>query len=839
MFGKLTKYILTFILTLPLLLSVGCADTIDAPESGEMRTEGMVTISLVNSLSATRANDSQNNEAAIRNAVVALYPLNGDDDTAPVTYRIFSNLSYFKSAKLQIEITSQIRARLFPNSGDKCRLYVVCNLQDPDGIPGNPTISQLRNLPVSSDFDTRIKQDSFVMAGEGEVTYTNDGYYESAYGEVTVNRAAAKITLNIKLPTSKTIEENGVKTVWYPQTDKGNIRLLLTNGVKNGIAAPPLDWQPASDDDYFEISSSSDAVRTMEDVSSETINGRKYVNYKTDSPFYTYPNAWENTPDETRRTMMTLVVPWRRGNENVYHSFYYQVPVTNMDAITANYFYTVNLNVDMLGSLTPEAPAEITDLSYQVIDWGKADIGVDIKDNRYLVVSPATYTANNEASVTIPFYTSHPAEITDIQIRYNEYAFVSRSSTGYADTGQVVSFTATKAAIDKSETKNSDGTTEKMCDYYIQQNPLNNQMELVVKHPLNAWIAYDSSGNEIAMTGYTNASNTTVGNVQKQIDYYKPSDEMGFTPYTIEVTISHIDDANYSETLIITQYPGMYIEADLNPGGAYPTSRDGTTTDYGYAFVNPTYHAATGRYKAYWENDATLGQFASNSPSRTNPNMYVMNITTLTGLEGDYIIGDPRVKYCDNSLSSKDDVSLSAPSSDDDTPASWSVNATALYNGAKERKLTYYYPTDESDDKEWMIAPKFRIASSYALMHATNRENARRRCASYQEQGFPAGRWRMPTYAEFKYIVWLGSNHKIPPLFDVNKRGYWTAQGLYGIDENGDLIKMDPDTNDPRSFVRPVYDEWFWENEEDYILEPGTDNGYVFTWGDKPLNLNK
>ena len=115
-------------------------------------------------------------------------------------------------------------------------------------------------------------------------------------------------------------------------------------------------------------------------------------------------------------------------------------------------------------------------------------------------------------------------------------------------------------------------------------------------------------------------------------------------------------------------------------------------------------------------------------------------------------------------------------------------------------------------------------------MDGVSRGNARRRCASYQEQGYPAGRWRMPTYGELKFIVWLAQTGKIPRLFNTGV--YWTAQGAYEI--NADTGELTPSSGTTSTWVRAVYDEWYWEKETNYVLQHNSDGGYDFTWGDMP-----
>ncbi|MBR6433579.1 MAG: hypothetical protein IKS70_04130 [Bacteroides sp.] len=144
--------------------------------------------------------------------------------------------------------------------------------------------------------------------------------------------------------------------------------------------------------------------------------------------------------------------------------------------------------------------------------------------------------------------------------------------------------------------------------------------------------------------------------------------------------------------------------------------------------------------------------------------------------------------------------------------------------------MNYYYPTEGNDRTLNMIAPKFRIASSYGVTAPMVKENAAARCASYQEDGFPAGRWRVPTTAEVRYIIDLSAQGKIPRLFggaDIySSTPYWSANGLVSVAGNNVTVDNNP-WSTTTAYVRCVYDEWYWGSET--II-----NKTTFTWGDRP-----
>ncbi|MDY5813483.1 MAG: hypothetical protein SPJ97_03025 [Bacteroides sp.] len=163
------------------------------------------------------------------------------------------------------------------------------------------------------------------------------------------------------------------------------------------------------------------------------------------------------------------------------------------------------------------------------------------------------------------------------------------------------------------------------------------------------------------------------------------------------------------------------------------------------------------------------------------------------------------------------------------TDDNWSVQATSLYDGY--RKLRYYYPAENNARTRNMIAPKFRVASSYGVTSAIVRGNAKARCASYQEDGFPAGRWRVPTAAEVRYIIDLSEQKKIPRLFGYEPSlnltaTYWTANGLITI-TGRNVTTNDYPSDETEAHVRCVYDEWYWGNK-------AIENKQTFTWGDRP-----
>lgn len=839
MLRKLLKYII--VATAPLL--VGCSDDFNEEASN---AKGVLSITL-RSNSSTRAdsdtNDSQYNEDKIDNVVFAFYPNEYEDETAALAVFKPSEISLSvtnASYTAEINLAPDIIETLFNDESDSsCKFFAIANLTTDEiaTITGNPTILQLRNLSISSEFASKKQQESFVMSGTGTVTYTkNNERDKSASGSATLTRTAAKISLSITIDDSVTDSEGNK---WTPVTTSGNLRVLLNNGV----SASTLNSNGIQEyNTYYNITAGQSAVyRSLS-------NSNNTGTYTMDVPLYTYPNTWNNTSiEEEHRTTMTLVMTWQRGT-STFRTFYYKVPVTPNESLVSNYSYQVNLSVGMLGSLTPDTPVEIEDVSYQVVDWGTANVDVDLKDTRYLIVNPYEYDINNEASFRIPFYSSHDVEISNISIAFQRFNFYNNTE------GKVANFTLTKSVIDN--TNNKADADNKFCTYDIEYETKTKQYYIVINHPLKIWNPYDKSDIEIPLTG--NETEVKPADVSSSISYMKATTDDSFAPYTIKVTLRHKDNHNFVDSAQIVQYPAMYITPKANPGGSYNsrinsniagTTNGGSTSvnspsvqtyyygflNYGYTYVNPTTMTISSQRgidpDTEWiVNDERLGGLKLTTPK--NENMYVVTTTQLN--DSIYIIGDPRSTVIDNNLSTDVDGTKRS----DEADGTWCNPATALYeSGTDGRRLKYYYPTLETSATEKMISPKFRIASQYGQVGSVTKqltkEQARKRLATYQEQGYPAGRWRLPTKAELAYMVYLQKKNYIPRLFMVSGEGYgyMTAQGSYIINEDGTISEA---SQKDKSYVRGIYDEWYWDLQKDYVLNPTNEGVYNYTFGDVP-----
>lgn len=323
-------------------------------------------------------------------------------------------------------------------------------------------------------------------------------------------------------------------------------------------------------------------------------------------------------------------------------------------------------------------------------------------------------------------------------------------------------------------------------------NPLGSNDATIAATSYEVAVELDSNGNYYIL--FNHELDNEWSSTDKNYDY---------VPYTLELDIRHKDNQNFVEHLTIIQYPAMYVVGNLN-------------SDYNTGWGDNDYHG--GVYINGKQNDTSAdygGAYHLGDAANANPNMYVITTTAL-GENSNYVLGDPRKNSIDLILNNG---------------RNWSTNAPA--NGeSSNRQLKYYYPTDNSSNTENMVAPKFRVASSYGVAVAQSYDNMRRRCASYQEDGYPAGRWRMPTKAEVEYIVKLSAEGKIPKLFnddeDDTTGDYWCAHGVAYPKSNGTVTLGAASGNHS---VRCVYDDWYWGSNP--VVTSA--NRSPFTWGDKEI----
>lgn len=320
---------------------------------------------------------------------------------------------------------------------------------------------------------------------------------------------------------------------------------------------------------------------------------------------------------------------------------------------------------------------------------------------------------------------------------------------------------------------------------------------------------YTSGGNELTSTnGFTLTAENGVLNLHHTLDNVISDGSFDYAPYTIKVKIYHTNNATeFVEEVEFVQYPAVYVVNSYNPGGNivekkdsynwgnYPYDDDGTEDGYednGWVFVNS--QAQKDYNGGIWN---TVDGFDTSS---NNPNMYIVTTTALDR-NLNYILGDSR----------------------ETTTYTYSDIGTEDSKDRYNNNLQKYRPTKIDSDN--YLSPQFRISSAYGQLgdNELDKTGAKKRCAAYQEYGYPAGRWRLATKAELEFIAILCQYDALPSsLFGAST--YWGANDRYTIDTSSGKIEAQGD--DGTAYLRCVYDDWYWGSEP-------LDDKTIFTWGDQ------
>lgn len=734
---------------------------------------------------ATRATENgvdDLNENVIKSVDLFFYKKGSTSNTLPsysvTDIQIPDGTTY--TARIDISIPLNKYNELFPTDADtECEVYAIVNRPASDSgdnaLPDDKSLASLKENTIlcAEEFKKRYedpitnqytpsKQASFVM--DGFATVTRSGY--ELTGIIPVERVATKISLIINGIDDEVIDENGV--VWL--SDKNSVRISLRRAsIRTKLGSTPTEYIYAVDKEKDLFS--------MDAITPQTV-GDKIM---TTVPFYSYPTNWTN--DENSRTHLILVVEWtKKENPTEKILTYYEVNVNASGSfIQRNRHYKIYQEISVLGSTEESTPTVIYPSNYVILEWcdahgdgGDTETDANLSSIKYLVVDELQIDMDNISSKQIAFFSSDKIDLSSVRIRWenmtNEkvdtitFATIANATRSVLENGDIL------YVIENNETV--DGVENRV----VQQKNSDDDTDyrLFIK-------IHNADSNNPNDRSFIKVEHNLDNSMDKDADY---------TSYYIDLVMNHVEDVKYSETINITQNPMIVVKCEANSkpnnnGGVYVNNGTGT-----YGGV----HGLTG--------------------SNKNPNRYIISLSALDK-GNSYIIGDPRKSSVDNL---------------GDTPSAQNFaqnRPTMKYPGdTNNRRLKYYHPTIENASTSQMISPQFMIASSYGVTNPINKDDARNRCATYQEDGYPAGRWRIPTQSEIEYIVKLSAWGIIPTLFGTTgsdeEAKYWSANGAVTVQAKSGIVTPSTDTsNGP---VRCVYDTWYW-----------TDNcpKTTFTWGDK------
>ena len=648
------------------------------------------------------------------------------------------------------------------------------------------------------------------------------------------------------------------------------MRIYLVDGVKSVLVGGE-DTHP----DYFSYKEASRSFLREDGttyLNTETVDNKLYYNTW---PMYSYPASWSSAlPDHSQidysdglppePPYFKLEMDWRREPLNDYsydrRKYYYKIFLP-FNELKRNKWYGFYLDVSILGSETDEGKALLEPTCY-LLDWQNKSLAINkyatISKARYLSLDKASWDINNMETLTIPFLSSHNVMVVPGSVRATRPYYGEITTTVGERVGD---YNTKRHGWIRRKDENS---------YYLD---FTEQPEGKEAYEPSEWL--------------TNTSTAIRLNHPLQNDYTK--DDFDYSPYTIDFDIVHTDLAEdttsntykqYLRHISIIQRPAIYIEkllnrdttiikkADPNPYGYPDGEAPWLNKPWGYVYINGGRHvrrdnksgsSSADPYQAL-TTDKTKKEYQWQTVWYTggSRDMFDIHVTVLPSTSS-FVIGDPREDNVNN-LASEDRYPGIYKFTVDGSTAEKRWNnllileairsgtteypevsqgvyqrtgfneADALYGDESRRPLRWYYPTEKSTRTENMLAPSYRIASKFGGTEYGNisKEYAEYRCAAYQEDGFPAGRWRLPTKAEIHFIAQLSAKKVFEMLF--GNTVYWSANGAISVNSNNGTVGNSTATT---ALLRCVYDSWYWDRVDGREGDPRQEDPSIFVWGDK------
>ena len=785
---------------------VSCTTEVPMPDYGE----DYIVLNVVNSPMTMAEDDATAYERQLNRLDCFFYVK--DKTNEPCVYYHKAEVDDLGSATIPFYVNDLTLKEIFP-SGSLCDVYVIAN------IPGDPTfeakgegttVEKLGELVLDmTEGEYDVKGKPFVMTGSSRV---QKGKNSSATATISLARVASKVTVTVKVPKSITVKNSdGVDVIKYPVLADNEGKVPLKTSFHYGANKGYLSGASLVDPD------NNNFIRT--DKISYTLSGETAEHYvfTCDVPFYTYARSWAK--GSSTAAYITFEMPWGEDQDrdgvmdNGYKTYYYQILVNGKERnFVPNTHYGMTVTVGVLGSTVESLPAELDVWSYFILPWtgettngnygsGDRDEDVEIQKFNYLEVPQTYIEMDNVSEVAIRYNASHK-----IGVKWNTTA--GKSVEGLPGTTDKYAFYI----------NNGSGTPDDvdLTNISIEDNFTDNN---------KGWLTFNYDLSDVDTNG------DGLG------DVYSPA--YVFITIWLDLDGDGVHEPNdkdnpeiLTEDVKIVIYPAIFILGDnsydysIFVNGYYNKNRS-SGNNLGYLSIN---NQRVG--KAAGDDDNTYMHVIS--ISAFSENNYTFAYTN--NQKKEYIIGDPRVRSS-NKLDISDDTNNTAgvntanPGNDTNTPG-W-IKATDV-NGTV-RNLQYYYPTSTEANSYQVIAPKFRIASMLGGYSNCSPKGAALRCASYQEHGFPAGRWRLPTTAEVLYIIELQRLKKIQQLF-YGGNTYFSATDRVKANSNN-TYTLTEGIGTSNASVRCVYDEWYWGSEREAIANSDYNNygGYQFTWGDKEI----
>lgn len=550
-----------------------------------------------------------------------------------------------------------------------------------------------------------------------------------------------------------------------------------------------------------------------------------------------------------------------------------------------NNWYHINVDVSILGAETDEAEVTANGRVY-VVYWQDKNVVIknaEIGMARYLSVDRERYEVHNLPELDIPYTSSHPVAITNIRATRPYYGDETsgdgpggkgiiceagnNDSHGYAKGTYYLDFTA------EAQDEATSWLTLDEANSYIQFNhavnnlyrevtfdyaPYTVSFSLVHKDQLNQenpqYIRnvtikqtpgifiekWDNSDSNAKFNGYVyidgaqykrSTSYDIVANWYKNNKGYTfstgdPNSTNRLIPEMQDLQWRVINYTGGSKALYRIDVSVIPEDSDFVIGDARMLTVDNLDSDE--CFLRKAPYNARARFHGTAATDDQVPNYTANPPEDSNY-WKTWSASAWASVNSRFSTNpkpvEASVPY--SWVTSNNSAWCWARSLD---RIEKSEDGNIIYHySSTDRTLEHYYPADPSERTSNLMAPSYLIASKFGgteYWDGTPYAEAVYKCASYQEDGYPAGRWRLPTRGEIRFIAMLSVNNAFTFLFSKNSK-YWSANGAVQV-TNNDVKDLDGETF---ALCRCVYDIWYWGDDDRLPAEGGERK--IFTWGDR------
>lgn len=699
----------------------------------------------------------------------------------------------------------------------KSYLYAVAN--GPEGVASKTKLADILVMPVSTEFtktevddegEEALKLDvdnlKFIMDTYDSETkkylkelspkQVADGLSGSVQETIKVqlSRLAVKFSTKVKIAKSVTMTDTfGNEETWTPILTQTDFDVYMMNALKAGtMSGEPIRRADEGVDqgNYFSYGRNLATVEQLAD------DGDFYV-WQTVDPFYTYPQKWNDT--DNNEPYIKIIFPWMsnvKGSAEFHYKVVLPTPEDHVFTLDRNCWYQLTATIKILGG-TESDYVLIDDVEVSVANWAEPwwSSGSGLNSAKYFYVPTKEFDVYSMDSFDIPINTNSSAKAYITKIEFKDY-----SKTPTLDLSYTWSVATKKVQVTNSELHYDSSSPRKTYEKYTSEH------------------TYSVSVNSENRYDKFVTFNHQLANLYVQRD--------------ITIYIEHSERPDWNATVIIHQHPAIELKkqgagdvfvngrfarvvnaVDEN-GNTFGTqwTNDGTTfrhSDGGWdsgqeritsgtngtngygSIMGDASNLSGGISDAFYTTDVTVTAFSSNN-----------NTFIVSGSTQKYKIGDPRV-----------------------AAGNWSLNEY-LYGMTTETYYGYQYEVEgtrawenpemiligsNATNERNMIAPHFLVSSALNAMSVRDGQvtfaNARKRAATYQEAGYPAGRWRLPTEAEIAFIIARQNDGTLPILY-AQDTNYWCASGLITAGTNS-ISRANSGTNTTGP-ARFVYDLWYW-----------------------------